>query len=98
MHFQTLAEMVSRHMITIDQRAPSSSAGVQPPSSGGGGTSIGGDRTTSHVPHVCTLCGGPCYGLGPRHGTTTMTGDQVRTLLNIYYCSIFYFSIMYVTY
>ena len=75
--FFTLAEMVSRHTATIDQRAPSSSAGVQPPASGGGGTSIGGDRSTSHVPqsepHVYTLCGGPCYGPGPRHGTTTLT-------------------------
>ena len=82
--FFTLAEMVSRHMATIDQRAPSSSTGVQPPASGGGGTSVGGDRLTSHVPqselHVCTSCGGPCYGLGPRHGTTMMTGGQVRTL------------------
>ena len=71
-------------MTTIVQKAPSSSAGVQQPASGGGGTSIGGDRLTSHVPwsepHVCTSCGGPCYGPGPRHGTTTMTGGQVRTL------------------
>ena len=82
--FFTLVEMVSRHMTTIDQRAPSSSAGVQPPDFGGGGTSIGGDRLTSHVPqrepHVCALCGGPYYGPGPRHGTTMMTGGQVRTL------------------
>ena len=59
--FFTLAEMVSRHTATIDQRAPSSSAGVQPPTSGGGGTSVGGDRPTSDVPqsepHVCTSCG-----------------------------------------
>ena len=48
--FFTLIEMVSRHTTTIDQRAPSSSAGVQPPASGGGGTYIGGDRLTSHVP------------------------------------------------
>ena len=78
--FFTLAEMVSRHMTTIDQRAPSSSAGVQPQASGGVGTSIRGDRPTSHVPqsdpHVCTSCGGPCYGPGPRHGTATMTGGQ----------------------
>ena len=76
--------MVSRHTATIDERAPSSSAGVQPPASGGGGTSVGGDRLTSHVPqsepHVCTSCGGPYYGPGPRHGTSTMTGGQVRTL------------------
>ena len=76
--------MVSRHTTTIDERAPSSSVGVQPPASGGGGTSIGGDRPTSHVPqsepHVFTSCGGPCYGPGPIHGTTTMTGGQVRTL------------------
>ena len=82
--FFTLAELVSRHMTTIDQRAPSSSAGVQPLAFGGGGTSIGGDRPTSHVPqsepHVYTSCGGPCYGLGPRHGTTMMIGGQVRTL------------------
>ena len=82
--FFTLAEMVSQHMTTINQRAPSSSAGVQPPASGGGGTFIGGDGETSHVPqsepHVCTSCGGPYYGPGPRHGTTTMTGGQVRTL------------------
>ena len=76
--------MVSQHTTTIDQRAPSSSIGVQPPASGGGGTSIGGDRLASHVPQsqplVCTSCGGPCYGPGPRHGTTMMTGGQVRTL------------------
>ena len=76
--FLTLAEMVSQHTTTIDQRTPSSSTGLQPPASGGGGTSIGGDRPTSHVlqsePHVCTSCGGPFYGLGPRHGTTAMTG------------------------
>ena len=82
--FFTLVEMVSRHTATIDQRAPSSSVGVQPPASGGGGTSVGGDRPTSDVPqsepHVCTSCGGPCYGPGPRHGTSTMTGGQVRTL------------------
>ena len=82
--FFTLAEMVSRHTTTIDQRAPSSSAGVQPPASGGGGTSVGGDRPKYHVPqsepHVCTSCGGPCYGRGQRHGTTTMTGGQLRTL------------------
>ena len=82
--FFTLAEMVSRHTATIDQRAPSSSAGVKPPTSGGGGTFVGGDRLTSHLPqsepHVCTSCGGPYYGPGPRHGTTTMTRAQVRTL------------------
>ena len=82
--FFTLVEMVSRHTATIDQRAPSSSVGVQPPASGGGGTYVGGDRLTSHVPqsdpHACTSCGGPFYGLGPRNGTTTMTGGQVRTL------------------
>ena len=48
--FSTIAEMVSQHTTTIDQRAPSSSVGVQPPASGGGGTSIGGDRLTSHEP------------------------------------------------
>ena len=82
--FFILAKMVSRHMTTIDQRVPSSSVGVQPPTSGSGGTSIGGDRPTSNVPqtepHVCTLCGGPCYGPEPTHGTSTMTGGQVRTL------------------
>ena len=83
--FFTLAEMVSRHMTTIDQRAPSSSASVQPPASSGGGTSVGGDhRLTSHVPqsepHVYTSCGGPFYGPRPRHGTTTMTGGQEMTL------------------
>ena len=71
-------------MTTIDQRAPSSYAGVQPLASGGGGTSVGGDRLTSDVPQseprICTSCGGPCYGPGPRHGSTTMTGGQVRTL------------------
>ena len=76
--------MVSRHTTTIDQRVPSSSAGVQPPASSGGGTFVGGDRPTSHVPqsepHVCTSCGGPCYGPGTRHGTSTMIGGQVRTL------------------
>ena len=40
---------------------------------------------------------------GPRHprlihGTTTMIGGQVRTLLKLYYCLIFNFSILYVTY
>ena len=48
--FFTLTEMVSRHTATIDQRESSSSASVQPLASGGGGTSIGGDRSTSHVP------------------------------------------------
>ena len=76
--------MVSRHTTTIDQRAPSSSTGVQPPAFGDGGTSIGWDRPTSHVPqsepHVCTSCGAPCYGLGPKHGTTTMNGGQLRAL------------------
>ena len=100
--FLTLAEMVSQHTTTIDQRAPSSSAGVQTPDSSGGGISIGGDIPISHLPqsepHVCTSCGGPCYGPAPRHGTTTMTGrGQVRTLLKLYYCSIFNFSILYVT-
>ena len=70
--------MVSRHTATIDERVPSSSAGVQPPASGGGGTSVGGDRLTFDVPHsephICTSCGGPYYGPGPRHGTSTMTG------------------------
>ena len=76
--FFTLAEMVSQHTTTIDQRAPSSTTGVQPPASSGRRTSIGGHRPTSHVPqrepHVCTSCGGLCYGPGARHGTTTMTG------------------------
>ena len=76
--------MVSLHMTTIDETTRSSFVGVQPPASGGIGTSIGGDRPTSHVPqsepHVCTSCGGPCYGPGPRHGTITMIGGQVRTL------------------
>ena len=100
--FLTLAKMVSRHTTTIDQRAPSSSASVQPSASGGGGTYIGGDRPASHVPqsepHVCTSCGQPCYGPGPIHGTSMMTSGQVRTLLKLYYCSIFNFSILYVTY
>ena len=98
--FFTLVEMVSRHIATIDQRAPSSSVGVQPADSGGGGTSVGGDRPTSHVPqretHVCTSCGQPCYGPGPRHGTSTMTGGQVRTLLKLYYCSIFNFLVLFI--
>ena len=81
--FFTLAKMVSQHTATIDQRAPSSSAGVQPLDYGGGGTSIGGDLAEvldQSEPHVCTSCGVPCYGPGPRHGTTTMTSGQVRTL------------------
>ena len=105
-----LARMISRHTITIDQGGTSSSnvvqplsfGYVQPSTSGGRGTSIGEDRPISHVPQsepeFCTTCGQSCYGLGPRHGTSTMTGDQVRTLLKLYYCSIFYFSILYVTY
>ena len=73
-----------KHRTTIDQRAPSSSAGVQPPTSSGGGTNIGADRLTSCVPqsepHIWTSCQGPCYGPRPRHATTMMTGVQVRTL------------------
>ena len=84
--FFTLTKMVSRHTTTIDQKMMSSFVGVQPPASGGIGTYIGGDKLTSHVPqrerHVCTSCGQPCYGPGPRHGTSMMTGGQVRTLLN----------------
>ena len=95
-----VAQIQEAFFTLVDQREPSSSAGVQPPASGGGGTSIGGDRPTSHVPqsepHVCTSCGGPYYGFGPRHGTTKMIGGQVRTLLKLYYCSIFNFSILYV--
>ena len=95
--FLTLYEMVFQHTTTIDQEGPSSSSGVQPPASSGREPSISGDKLTSHVPqsepHVCTTC-----GLGPRHGTSTITGGQVRTLLKLYYCSIFNFSILYVTY
>ena len=76
--------MVSQHMTTIDQTTTYSSARVQPPTFGGPGTSTDGNRLTSHVsqsePHIYTSCGGPCYGIGPRHGTTMMTGGQVRTL------------------
>ena len=97
--FLTLAEMVSQHTATIDQRATSSFAGVQPPASSGGGTSVGGDRSTSHVPqseqHMCTMCDQSYYGPGPTHGTSTMTGGQVSTLLKLYCCSIFNFSILY---
>ena len=100
--FMTLAKMVSRHMTMIDQIVPSSSAGVQPPASSGRGTSIGGDIPTSHVPqikpHIYKTCGQSCYGPGPRHGTSMMTSSQVRTLLKLYYCSIFNFSILYITY
>ena len=75
--FLTLDEIISQHMTNIEKTTPSSSAGVQPPTFGGGGTSIGGERPTSHVtqskPHFSTSCGGPCYGPRPRHG-------QVRTL------------------
>ena len=74
----TLAEMVSRRTTTIDQRAPSSSTGLQPPNFGGRVPSIGGDKPTSHVPqsepHVWTMRGQSCYGPGPRNGTSTMTG------------------------
>ena len=70
--------MISRHTTTIDQAGPSSFGGVQPPASGGRGASIGGDRLTSHVPHretpMCTTCGQSCYGRGPTHGTSMMTG------------------------
>ena len=96
--FLTLDEMVSQHTTTIDQVGPSSSSGVQPPASDGRGPSIGGDKSTSHVPqskpHMCTMCGQSCYGPRPRHGTSTMIGGQIRTLLKLYYCSIFYFSIL----
>ena len=89
-------------MTTIVQKAPSSSAGVQPPTFGGVGTSTDGNRLTSHVsqsePHVYKSCGKPFYGPGPRHGTSMMTGAQVKTLLKLYYCSIFNFSVLYVTY
>ena len=95
--FLTLSKMVSQHTTTIDEEGPSSSSGVQPPSSSGRGPSIGGYIPTSHVPrrepHVCTTCGQSCYGPGPTHGTSTMNGGQVRTLLKLYCCSIFYFSI-----
>ena len=76
--FLTLAEMVSRQTTTIDQEGPSSFGGVQPPSFDGRGPSIGGDRSTSHVPqsdpHMCTMCIQSCYGPGPTHGTSTMIG------------------------
>ena len=76
--------MVSQHTTTIDQEGPSSSGGVQPLASGGRGPSISGDILTSHVPqsepHVCTMCGKSFYGLGPTHGTSTVTGGQVRKL------------------
>ena len=89
-------------MNTIDQTTPFSPARVEPPTSGGPGISTNGNRLTSHVsqsePHVYTSCGQPCYGPGPRHGTSTMTGAQVRTLLKLYYCSIFNFFVLYVTY
>ena len=69
--------MVSRHTTTIEHKTPSSFVGVQPPAFGGRGTSIGGDRLTSHVPqsdpHVYTTCGQSRYGPGLRHGTSTMT-------------------------
>ena len=86
-------------MITIDHAMPSSSTGIQPPASSGRGPSIGGDRPTSRVPqselHMCTMCGQSFYGPGPTHGTSTMTGGQVRTFLKLYCCSIFNFSILY---
>ena len=85
--FLMLAEMICHHTTTIDQEGPSSSSGVQPPDSGGREPSISGDKLTSHVPqsepHVCTTCSQSCYGLGPTHGTSKMTGDQVRTLLKL---------------
>ena len=97
--FLTPAEMVSRHMTTIDQVTPSSSASVQPQAFGGRGPCIGGDIPTTHVPqsetHMCTTCGQSFYGRGPRQGTSTMTSGQVRTLLKLYCCSIFNFSILY---
>ena len=100
--FVTLAKMFSRHTTTIGQETPSSFVGVKPPAYGGRGTSIGGDRMIPHVPqsepHICTTCGQSCYGPGPRHGTSTMTGGQFRTLLKLYYCLIFNLSILYVTY
>ena len=93
--FLTLTEMVSQHTKTIDQAGPSSYVGVQPPAFDGRGPSIGGDRSTSHVPqsepHMCTTCGLSCYGPGPTHGTSTMTSGQVRTLLKLNCCSIFNF-------
>ena len=77
--------MVSQHMTTIDQTTPYSSAGVQPPTFGGPGTSTDGNRLTSLMsqsePHVYKSCGKPCYGPGPRHGTSMMTGAEVKTLL-----------------
>ena len=100
--FITLGKMVSRHTITINQAGTSSSGGVQPQASGGRVPYIRGDKMTSHVPqsepHMCTTCGQSCYGPRPTHGASTMTGGQVRTLLKLYYCSIFNFSVLYVTY
>ena len=85
--FLTLAKMDSRHTTNIDKEGPSSSCVVQPSASSDTGPSIGGDIPTSHVPerepHVWTKCGQSCYGLGPAHGTSTMNGGHVRTLLKL---------------
>ena len=87
-----LAQMISCHTIAIDQARtssfvavqPSCFGGAQPSTSGGRGPSIGGDRPTSRVPrsepHLCTTCGQSCYGRGTTHGTSKMTGGQVRIL------------------
>ena len=76
--------MIYRHTTTIDEERPSSYGGVQPLDSDGKGPFIGRDRPTSHVLqiklHMCTMCGQSCYGCVPTHGTSLMTGGQVRTL------------------